>query len=76
MTTDAPRPTARFVKWLDDTTVRTVADHLGVSIFTVYGWRRFALKKKGGNRPDPRHLGAILKLAAGRLTAADIYPSA
>lgn len=67
-------PKSRFVEWITDTGPQEVARRLGVKPSTVYGWRRHAQGKQGGNRPDPMYLAAILKLGAGKLIAADIYP--
>jgi hypothetical protein len=72
----------RFAKWIEEYGVAKLADAMGVGRFAVYGWRRGsvniangrALSAKGGTRPDPAKLSELIKLAAGQLTAADIYP--
>jgi hypothetical protein len=72
-TTTASR-LSRFVQWIDEVTPRVVAEQLNVSVWAVYGWRRHAMGEKGGSRPSPDRLGAILRLAKGKLSAIDIYP--
>jgi hypothetical protein len=67
------KPKPPFVRWIDKTTAKVVAEKLRVSVWAVYNWRRNALGI-GGARPDPSRLGDILALAGGQITAADIYP--
>lgn len=72
-----PRESAaasRFGRWIDDVGAREISSKLGVTIWAVYAWRRGAESKSGRPRPDPSKLGAILRLAEGRLTAADVFP--
>lgn len=64
----------RFAKWIEDVGVNKVAVELGVSRYAVYGWLRYAKGEPGGYRPDPDRLGPIVRLSAGTLTSADIYP--
>lgn len=64
----------RFVKWIDDHGAPDIAKALGVTRYAVYGWRRYGAGEDGGYRPDPDRLGAIIRLSAGALTSADIYP--
>lgn len=66
---------ARFLKWIDDIGPAKIAADPSISVtrFAVYGWRRYAQGRADGYRPDPSKMGAILRLAAGALTAVDIY---
>lgn len=71
--TTAPR-LSRFVQWIDEVTPEVIAQKLGVTKWAVYGWRRLALGQAGGSLPNPRRLGDLIRLAGGKITAADIYP--
>lgn len=67
-------PAPRFAKWIEDTGADAIAESLGVDRTTVYAWRRWALGLSNPRRPDPSKLGPILRLASGKLIAADVYP--
>ncbi len=70
-----PKITApRFAKWIKDTGAAKIATDLGISRFAVNGWRRYAEGLPDGYRPDPNRLASIIRLSAGTLTSADIYP--
>lgn len=73
-TAKTPIRAPRFAKWIDDTGAQEIATALGVSRYSVYGWRRYANGEDNGYRPDPDRLGSIIRLSAGALTSADIYP--
>ena len=59
----------RFADWITEVGAPTIARQLGVKKQAVYSWRN------GDTRPDPDRLAAILQLAGGKLTVADIYPA-
>jgi len=69
-----PLTDSKFSAWIDKTGAPTIARALGVTKWTVYGWRDGARGLPRGTRPDPSRLGEILKLAKGKLKATDIYP--
>lgn len=71
---DTTKKPPRFVQWIDEMTPKVIAEKLGVSKWAVYGWRRHALGEPGGSRPSPDRLGAILRMAKGKLQAIDVYP--
>lgn len=78
----------RFAAWIMKRGVAQTAKDLGVTRFTIYDWvagarnvangRAFnhAVGGRKGGRPSPEKMGAIIALAEGFLSAADIYPSA
>jgi hypothetical protein len=71
-----PKPIApRLAKWLAEYKPRRVGEALGVSIFTVYQWRYWALGKGRGFPPAPKYFARLIQLAEGALFAADIYPA-
>lgn len=69
-----PKTAPPFVRFMTSYGRRKFAAALGVTVWTVDGWRKHALGMKGGFRPDPARMDRILRVANGALTPADIYP--
>jgi hypothetical protein len=78
-TQDVARCDSKFAAWIDKVGAPTIARALGVTKWTVYGWRDGARGRARGTRPDPSRIGAILEYAKatkkGRLSARDLYPT-
>ena len=81
-TPDVAEKVPRFAAWIDEQGAAKVATAMGVTKWTVYGWRRGSVNTAngrtasagGGIKPEPGKLGELIKLAKGHLTAADIFP--
>lgn len=70
----------KFLDWINRTGQARIARDLDVSRHTVAAWARWArgdARSKTSStvyRPSPGRIEAIVRLAAGALTAVDIYP--
>lgn len=81
-TPEQPDTIPRFAAWIDEQGAAKVAEWMGVTKWTVYGWRRGSVNiangrtasASGGIKPEPGKLGELIKLAKGHLNAADIFP--